>query len=51
MANDTLYMIKLPNSIVDGMLVGIKVYKKKIVRYYKATLDRVICHKNATRVD
>ena len=51
MANDTLYMIKLPNSIVDGMLVGIKVDKKKIGRYYNATLDRVICHKNAPRVD
>ena len=51
MANNNLYMIDLPNSIVDGLLVGIKVDKKKIGRYYKATLDRVICHKNAPRVD
>ena len=51
MANNNLYMIALPNSIVDGLLVGIKVDKKKIGRYYKATLDRVICHKNAPRVD
>lgn len=46
-----LYMIDLPNSIVDGMLIGIKIDKKKSGKYYKAQLDRVICHKNAPRVD
>ena len=50
-ANNNLYMINLPTSFVDGLLVGIKVDKKKIGRYYKATLDRVICHKNSPRVD
>ena len=48
---ETRYKIKLDDSIVDGMLIGIKVDTVKSGNFYHATLDRVICHKNAPRVD
>ena len=46
-----IYEIDLPNNIVDGMLIGIKVDKVKTGKYFKATLDRVIGHKNAPKID
>lgn len=45
------YMIDLPNSIVDGMIIGIKIDKTKAGKYFHATLDKVIGHKNAPRLD
>lgn len=36
--------------LVDGMLVGIKVDKKRTGSYYTASIDKVIGHKNAPRV-
>ena len=45
------YQIELDNSIVDGMLIGIKIDKTKVGKYYKATLDKVIGHKNAPKLD
>ena len=45
------YMIDLDDSIVDGMIIGIKIDKSKAGRYFHATLDRVIGHKNAPRLD
>ncbi len=48
---NAMYEIDLPNNIVDGMLIGIKVDKVKTGKYFKATLDRVIGHKNAPKID
>lgn len=45
------YQIELDSSIVDGMLIGIKIDKTKSGNYYKATLDKVIGHKNAPKLD
>lgn len=45
------YKIDIDNSIVDGMLVGIKIDKTKVSKYYRCTLDKIIGHKNAPRLD
>ncbi len=45
------YAIDIDGSIVDGMIIGIKIDKTKSGRYFHATLDRVIGHKNAPRMD
>ena len=47
----TMYEIDVDNSIVDGMLIGIKIDKTKKGKYFKATLDTVIGHKNAPKID
>ena len=47
----TMYEIDIDNSIVDGMLIGIKIDKTKKGKYFKATLDTVIGHKNAPKID
>ena len=47
----TMYEIDVDNSIVDGMLIGIKIDKTKKGKYFKASLDRVIGHKNAPKID
>lgn len=49
--SDTKYEIDLANNIVDGMLIGIKIDKTKSGKYYKATLDQVLGHKNAPKLD
>ncbi len=48
---DKKYKIELDNSIVDGMLIGIKINKTKAGRFYEAELDRIIGHKNAPGID
>ena len=45
------YKIDLPASIVDGMIIGIKIDKTKAGNYFHATLDKVIGHKNAPKLD
>ena len=45
------YKIELDASIVDGMLIGIKIDKTKISKYYRCSLDKVIGHKNAPKLD
>lgn len=49
--DNVMYKIDLDKHIVDGMLIGVKIDKTKAGAYYHATLDRVICHKNAPRVE
>lgn len=46
-----LYKISVPDSLVDGMLVGIKIDKSKAGKYYHASLDKVIGHKNAPGIE
>ena len=48
---DKRYKIDLDNSIVDGMLIGIKIDKSKAGKFYQASLDRIIGHKNAPGID
>ena len=48
---DVMYETICDSSIVDGMLVGIKVDDVKTNNYYRCTIDRVIGHKNAPRID
>ena len=45
------YKIKLDDKIVDGMLIGIKIDKNKEGKYYHATLDTIIGHKNAPKLE
>ena len=45
------YKIKLDNKIVDGMLIGIKIDKNKEGKHYHATLDTIIGHKNAPKLE
>lgn len=47
---DNKYLIDLDKKIVDGMIIGIKLDKKKTGRFYHASLDRIIGHKNAPKV-
>jgi len=46
-----MYKIELPANMVDGMLIGIKIDKSKAGKYFHATLDKVIGHKNATGIE
>lgn len=48
---DKRYKIDVDKSIVDGTLIGIKIGKTKAGKFYEATLDRVIGHKNAPGID
>ena len=48
---DNRYKIDLDDNVVDGMLIGIKIDTVKSGNYYHAKLDRLICHKNAPKVD
>ena len=50
-ANDNLYEADIKDSLVDGMLVLIKVDKVKVSRYYKASILSVIGHKNTPKID
>ena len=50
-SNGDKYLIDLDKKIVDGMIIGIKLDKKKVGRFYRASLDRVIGHKNAPKVE
>jgi ribonuclease R len=46
-----MYRIDLPSNIVDGTIIGIKVDKAKADKYYLASLDKVIGHKNSPRLE
>lgn len=46
-----MYKINLDDKIVDGMLIGIKIDKTKEGKYYRATLDTIIGHKNAPKLE
>lgn len=48
---EDMYKIKLDGKIVDGMLIGIKIDKTKEGKYYRATLDTIIGHKNAPKLE
>ena len=48
---EDMYKIKLDEKIVDGMLIGIKIDKTKEGKYYRATLDTIIGHKNAPKLE
>ena len=45
------YMIDVDSHIVDNTLIGIKIDKTKAGKFYHASLDRVIGHKNAPKID
>ena len=49
--NNTMYLTDVDKSIVDGMLVGIKIDKVKTGKYYHAKIDKIIGHKNAPKLD
>jgi len=44
------YLLKGASHLVDHMIVGIKPEKTKSGRFYQATIDRVIGHKNAPHI-
>lgn len=51
MVGKNMYKIDLPANMVDGMLIGIKIDKTKAGKYFHASLDKVIGHKNAVGIE